>query len=141
MDELPAAPYPQSGVIPYRRRAGQIEVLLITSRRTGRWIIPKGMVEHYLTPALSAAEEAYEEAGVHGELSAEPLGSYAYARQGSRWTVSVYALEVDAVLERWPEMAERQRAWYSVEHAALLADGPGLQALIAALPDRIASSQ
>lgn len=134
MDELPAAPYAQSGAIPYRRSAGRIEVLLITSRRTGRWIIPKGMVESYLTPALSAVEEAYEEAGVHGELAAAPLGSYCYAKQGYRWTVSVYALEVSAVLERWPEMASRQRAWYAVEAAAQLADGPGLQAVIAALP-------
>lgn len=141
MDELPAAPYPQSGAIPYRRSGGRIEVLLITSRRTGRWIIPKGMVESYLTPALSAAEEAYEEAGVHGEVSAGPLGSYAYARNGYRWIVRVYALEVTAVLERWPEMAQRQRAWYSVEEVARLADGAELQALIASLPDRVASSQ
>ena len=141
MDALPAAPYPQSGAIPYRRCAGRIEVMLITSRRTGRWIIPKGMVEPGLTPALSAAEEAYEEAGVHGEVEQEPLGSYAYARQGYRWTVTVFALEVSAVLERWPEMAQRQRAWHAVEEAALLADGPGLQALIAALAGRVASGQ
>ena len=138
MDDLPAAPYPQSGAIPYRWRDGRLEVLLITSRRTGRWIIPKGMVEPHLTPALSAAEEAYEEAGVHGEVSAGPLGSYAYARNGYRWIVRVYALEVSAVLERWPEMAQRQRAWYSVEEAALLADRPDLQALIAGLPDWLA---
>ncbi|HYF62153.1 MAG TPA: NUDIX hydrolase [Herpetosiphonaceae bacterium] len=141
MDDLPAAPYDQSGAIPYRWNDGRLEVLLITSRRTGRWIIPKGMVEPGLGPALSAAEEAYEEAGVHGALAAAPLGSYAYAKQGYRWTVSVYALAVESVLERWPEMRSRRRAWHPVEAAATLADGPGLQALIAALRESVASNQ
>jgi 8-oxo-dGTP pyrophosphatase MutT (NUDIX family) len=138
MDDLPAAPYPQSGAIPYRWRDGRLEVLLITSRRTGRWIIPKGMVEPHLTPALSAAEEAYVEAGVRGEIGAACLGSYAYAKLGYRWTVGVYALAVATVLERWPEMRSRRRAWRPVADAALLVDNAELQALIAELPGQLA---
>jgi 8-oxo-dGTP pyrophosphatase MutT (NUDIX family) len=67
--------YQQSGVIPYRRVQNQLEILLITSIRRGRWIIPKGLVEPHLSPAESACQEAWEEAGVVGQVDSKPLGS------------------------------------------------------------------
>lgn len=68
------APVPQSGVIPYRRTNHQLEVLLITSRRRARWIIPKGCIDVHPDPARSACQEAYEEAGIRGDLSGAALG-------------------------------------------------------------------
>lgn len=64
MPTTPAAPFPQSGAIPYRWYAQQLQVLLTTSRRNKRWIIPKGLIEYHLSAADSAAQEAWEEAGV-----------------------------------------------------------------------------
>jgi 8-oxo-dGTP pyrophosphatase MutT (NUDIX family) len=69
----PESIYRQSGAVPFRVRDGTIEVLLITSLTSGRWIIPKGIIEPPLSSAASAAQEAFEEAGVRGELSG-PVG-------------------------------------------------------------------
>jgi 8-oxo-dGTP pyrophosphatase MutT (NUDIX family) len=69
-----ASNYKQSGVIPYRKKQGKIEVMLITSRNKGRWIIPKGVIEPDLNPRASAAKEAFEEAGVQGDVHSKLLG-------------------------------------------------------------------
>ena len=74
--------YEQSGVVPYRWLEGRLEVLLITSLRRGRWIIPKGIVEPDMTPAESAAMEAFEEAGVKGRVGTEPIGEYTVNKWG-----------------------------------------------------------
>ena len=67
--------YRQSAVIPYRLREGRVEILLITSRKGKRWVVPKGILEPELTPAESAAKEAREEAGVSGRISAAPVAT------------------------------------------------------------------
>ncbi|NET56922.1 MAG: NUDIX hydrolase [Symploca sp. SIO2E6] len=72
----------QSGVIPYRLREGITEVLLITSINSKRWIIPKGLVEPGMTPQDSAAKEAWEEAGVIGEVLPTLMGTYDYRKWG-----------------------------------------------------------
>ena len=71
----------QAGVIPYRFEAGALQVLLITSRGSGRWVIPKGGIEKGFSPAQAAAREAYEEAGVKGRISDAPLGSFTYSKR------------------------------------------------------------
>ncbi len=95
-----------------------MEVVLVTSRSGKRWVIPKGLIEPQLAPGPSAAKEAFEEAGVRGEVSSEPVGHYAYRKWGGSCEVAVYLMRVDAVLDDWPESAWRERIWLSVARAA-----------------------
>ena len=135
--KVPAWFFRQSGVIPYRVHEGRLEILLITSASRSRWIIPKGVVEPGMDPGASAAKEAYEEAGVEGELSPAPIGSFQRQKWGGEATVEVYLLKVQTVLAHWPEAAERRRAWLTVDEAAQAVEEPALKALIAALPQLI----
>lgn len=107
----------QSGAIPVRFREGAWQVLLITSRNKGKWIIPKGIIQPSMTPAASAAQEAWEEAGVVGYLHPEPVGRYCYDKWGGTCTVEVFLLEVEQIESVWPEGESRKREWYSWEEA------------------------
>lgn len=109
--------YIQSGVIPFRVQKGKIEILLITSRKKKRWIIPKGVVEPYMSPQESAAQEAYEEAGVFGRVLNEPAGSYQVKKWGGVCTVTVYPMLVDKEYSSWMESDIRKRKWMSIEKA------------------------
>jgi 8-oxo-dGTP pyrophosphatase MutT (NUDIX family) len=95
----------QSGVLPV---IGDM-VVLITARGSRRWIIPKGYIEKGMSPAESAAKEAWEEAGVIGKVYPEEIGSYQYRRPSGLFSVSVFPLEVESMLEEWEEMHVRQR--------------------------------
>jgi 8-oxo-dGTP pyrophosphatase MutT (NUDIX family) len=108
----------QSGVIPYRIRAGQMEIALVTASSGPHWTIPKGHIEPDLSPEDSAAKEAYEESGLLGSVHGRPLGSYVYEKRGRWRRVEVFALEVEKELKRWPEMLLRKRQWMTVEEAA-----------------------
>ena len=130
---------PQSAVIPYRRQGGRLRVLLITSRRSGDWIVPKGLVEPDMTEHDSAAKEAREEAGVLGRVGTEPVGSFEYEKWGGRCVVSVFDLEVTQELSDWPEKAERTRKWVDADEAAKLVKHARLGEIIAGLSRRIAS--
>ena len=134
MRSKPAWFYQQSGVIPYRMVDGNFEILLITSRRRGRWIIPKGIVEPGFTPAASAQKEAEEEAGIVGSVSAAPVGEYRYQKWGGECTVQVFTLHVQTVLDTWPEAADRKRQWMALHEAAHAVREPDLQQLILTLP-------
>src|ERR1700761_881770 len=70
----------QSGIIPYRLELDGLRVLLITSRKTGRWVIPKGNIGKGHNAREAAEREAYEEAGVRGDVEKVPLGSYTYGK-------------------------------------------------------------
>jgi 8-oxo-dGTP pyrophosphatase MutT (NUDIX family) len=124
----------QSGVIPFRVSDGKVEILLITSASGVRWIIPKGVVEPGMDPGDSAVKEAFEEAGVQGERSPRPIGSYQRQKWGGECTIQVYLLKVQTVLERWPESAERRRAWLTIDEAAHAVEEPALKELIRAVP-------
>ena len=90
--------FAQSAVIPYRRLDdGTYEVLLVTSHRRRRWVVPKGLLEPGLTPAESALNEAREEAGVLAEDPAGPIGRYEYKKWGGVCDVEVYAVTPSAV--------------------------------------------
>jgi phosphohistidine phosphatase len=80
MAKVPVWMFRQSAVIPYRRGPNGLEVLLVTSRKGKHWVLPKGVVEPDLTPAVSAEKEAMEEAGVRGAVDDEPLGTYEYRK-------------------------------------------------------------
>jgi 8-oxo-dGTP pyrophosphatase MutT (NUDIX family) len=126
----------QFAALPWRRRAdGGVEVLVITSRETRRWVLPKGWPMKAMTPAEAAAREAYEEAGVIGQTEAEPIGAYPYAKRlrgGALQTVQVqvFAMEVTAEQRAWPEKDQRDKLWTTRETAADLVEEPELKALI-----------
>jgi len=111
-----AGNYKQSGVIPYRKKQGKIEVMLITSRNKGRWIIPKGVIEPDLNPRTSAAKEAFEEAGVQGDVHSKLLGVYKHRKWGDVCTVQIYAMKVRKIHRKWDE-TDREREWLSLKDA------------------------
>ena len=125
--------YHQSAVIPYRLESGKLEVLMITSRRKKRWVIPKGIIEPGLSPSLSAAKEALEEAGLTGRVSTTPLGNYQYGKWKGTCKVEVYTLQVEQVLDRWQENF-RDREWISLDTAIGRAEEPELKDILRGLP-------
>lgn len=134
------APYPawiyrQSAVLPYRRLGEDLEVLLITSRGRGRWILPKGIVEPGLTAAASAAKEALEEAGVAGETAAASLGSYRHRKWGGTCEVEVFPFRVWSEMDDWAEAGMRRRRWLSLSEAIRRVEDERLRTIIARLPD------
>ncbi len=130
MKLMPWCFYRQSGVIPYQVEQDKVEVLLITSRRRGRWIIPKGVIEPGTSAAESACQEAYEEAGVRGKVSPTQIGEYQYDKWGGVCTVKVFTMEVQQVLETWPESGSRRRRWMMVVLAAQSVEELQLQQLM-----------
>ncbi|HTG61197.1 MAG TPA: NUDIX hydrolase [Terriglobia bacterium] len=132
---------PQAGVIAYRIRRGVVQVLLMTSRDTGRWIIPKGNIKPGTTPSKAAAQEAFEEAGVKGTIvSSTPLGVYTYAKklgsgEARSATVEVFLLQVKKQVKKWPEKGERKLAWVSAKKAVELVEEPGVVPLLRGLTE------
>ena len=122
------------------RRVGEepgatIEVVLVTSRQTRRWIIPKGNVDDGMAPHAAAAQEAEEEAGVCGDIGRDPIGSFDYDKRivsglTVRTEVTVYPLAVRAELNPWREQQQRRRRWHSIEEAIDAVEEPGLRDLI-----------
>jgi len=130
----------QYGIIPIRLgRGDQLEVLLLTSRGTGRWVIPKGWPMRNRTPAGTARREAYEEAGVKGELwSRRPVGAYRYFKDDEKFTgeilVRVFVLTVEEQKKDWPERGERRTRWFPVRAAATKVAEPELGKLLRTVP-------
>ena len=135
----------QIAVLPYRfggpAQDGATEVLLITSRETKRWVIPKGNPLTGMTRHAAAAIEAEEEAGVIGAVCPTPIGSYQYRKRRANGAavlldVEVFPLAVTNELADWKEMDERERKWFPFDAAAAVVDEPDLQALIRSFGDR-----
>jgi 8-oxo-dGTP pyrophosphatase MutT (NUDIX family) len=125
----------QYGALCWRLHRGRVEVLLVTSRDTGRWVIPKGWPGKGLKPAASAAREAWEEAGVEGQMAEAPLGLYTYAKRRLpdpplACAVTVFGLRVQRLAESFPERAERRRKWFRAEKAARKVAEPELRELL-----------
>ena len=113
----------QFAAVPLRRQGDEVRVLLLTSRGTGRWVLPKGWAEEGLTGPEVAAKEAFEEAGLVGEVQPDPVGAYSYAKALPRervvpCRVEVFALWVSQQLGDWPEREQRVRQWFSLSEAA-----------------------
>lgn len=116
--DRPAYYYTQSSVIPYRIRDGKPEILVIASSKKHHLVVPKGIQSPGLSPQESAAREAWEEAGIEGEIAESVLGSYNCEKWGATCTVTVYAMKVTRVIaeEEWQE-SHRGRQWVSPEKA------------------------
>lgn len=113
----------QFGALCYRVQNGKVQVLLITSRRTGRWIIPKGWPEQGISPAECARREAWEEAGATGKMHEACNGIYAYTKSMGKkddlpCMVAVFPMRVRKVKSNYPEAQERRRKWFSRKKAA-----------------------
>lgn len=100
--------------------SGQAEILLVASNRTGLWGIPKGHVEEGETPLETAKREAFEEGGVIGEVRAEPIGSYVYAKNdaGRLYEVRVFLMTVASQVKDYPESGQRRFRWASLQEAS-----------------------
>lgn len=103
----------QAGAIPFRHRDGDLEILLITSRSDGGWIVPKGAIDPGMTPPEAAEQEAEEEAGVRGSLS-QLIGYF----ETSKARIAVFPLEVQTELETYLEKGMRRRRWFAAKEAA-----------------------
>lgn len=103
----------QAGAIPFRLRDGDLEILLISSRSSGDWIVPKGMIDPGLTPQQAALQEAEEEAGVRGRL--QDLIGYV---ETARARIAVYPLEVESEMDDYLEKGMRRRRWFPAKEAA-----------------------
>jgi 8-oxo-dGTP pyrophosphatase MutT (NUDIX family) len=131
------APVPlQSGVLPWRRKGRKkAEVLLVTGRRSGRWMIPKGWPMPGKTLADSAAQEAFEEAGIEGTVDPRPIGTFRHIKQHLllgriQVDIQVHLLAVQRELNDWPERGERNRKWFALDEAATRVDSAALKKLI-----------
>jgi 8-oxo-dGTP pyrophosphatase MutT (NUDIX family) len=126
----------QTAALCYRTRRGRTEVLLITSRGTGRWVIPKGWLMSGKSASEAAAVEAWEEAGVkHGEPAGTPIGSFIYAKilkNGLPLPVEarVFPIEVRELADDYPEAHQRARRWVEPAEAAGMVDEPDLRQLL-----------
>jgi 8-oxo-dGTP pyrophosphatase MutT (NUDIX family) len=125
----------QYAALPFRIEARQVWVLLITSRGTQRWIIPKGWPMVGRRPQEAAATEAAEEAGIIGEVEDKPVGSYRYDKRlkGEATTavqVIVFPFRVQAQADDWKEHGQRRFAWFRYQKAAALVAEPALRHLI-----------
>ena len=125
----------QFAALCYRMSNGKPEILLITSRRSGRWIIPKGWPMDGMTPSASAAQEAWEEAGVVGKTRDICLGLYSYDKfQDAEYAfpclAMVYPVRVKSLARDFPEKHQRRRKWYSLKKAAMLVSEPELSRII-----------
>lgn len=131
----------QHAALPYRMTDNGLQVLLVTSRDTRRWIIPKGWSKKGVEPHEMASIEAFEEAGVRGKVKKKPIGEYRYDKRlddGSTiaCSVSVHPLEVTTILTNWPEQGQRERRWLSPADAMVLVAEPDLTAILQKLAEK-----
>lgn len=128
----------QFAALCFRKREDETEILLVTSRNTGRWVLPKGWPMPNTSPAEAARIEAWEEAGVKGRISPACLGIYSYVKtsddrcdEDTPCIVAVFPLEVHELAENFPEKGERLRKWISLKKAAQKVIEPELSQIIA----------
>jgi len=126
----------QVGALVYRHEGSEIQFLLITSRGTGRWIIPKGWPMRGRALARAALREAYEESGIRGKLDGTSCGRYDYEKHdmaagaNNRLTVEVYSVSYTQQKKKWPEKCERSLAWVSKDEAVERVYEKGLKKIL-----------
>lgn len=125
----------QFGAICYRITNSKVQILLVTTRRSGRWIVPKGWPMNEQTPGTAAAVEAWEEAGVEGKVKETCVGLYSYTKDPETQDplpciVALYPLKVKKLAKDYPERKERKRKWVSPKKAASMVKEPELAAVL-----------
>ncbi len=120
----------QACVIPFRDGSGGREFCLITSLKKRRWIFPKGIVDPGETPPESGLKEAWEEAGLKGQIVGSPIGRFADQKWGAQLDVLVLLMEVTREEQEWPESALRDRRWALFSEAMLLLSRQELQSCL-----------
>ncbi len=133
--------FTQSAIIPYSIKDGELQILLITSIRKKKWIIPKGFIEFNLSAFESAKKEAFEEAGVIGTNETIELGSFTIKKYGGRTNIVVYSMEVEKFKDDYPEKNLRKRKWFTVEEAIETISIPEVIKMIETLAVEIKASQ
>lgn len=134
--ETPSGRLRQVAALVYRFHDGRLEVLVITSRGTGRWIIPKGWPQVGRTLSQAALREAYEEAGIRGAVALQPIGSYTYEKNdlppdaNGAFMVDVFPVHFSHQEKNFPERGERQGEWVTPEEAAERVDEPELKVIL-----------
>jgi 8-oxo-dGTP pyrophosphatase MutT (NUDIX family) len=132
--------FKQFAALPYRMRDDDVEILLITTRKKHRWSVPKGWPIKHSTPQTTAKIEAYEEAGVRGDIGSKQIGRFTKRRrrklQSVLCEVEIFPLEVTRQQGDWPEKGERRRTWVAARKAAKLVKKSGLRRAIKSLSDR-----
>ena len=132
----------QIAALPIRQdKSGKLYVLMVTSRDTGRWVMPKGWLMNGKKPWHAAEIEALEEAGAVGSISDTEIGVYHYWKRlddGTkvRCRVTVYPMVVKKLKRRWKERKERKRHWFSPKKAAKLVEEKELSDLLKSLTKR-----
>lgn len=129
---------PQVAALPLRVKEGQVQVLLITSRDTRRWIVPKGWPIKGETSVRAAEIEALEEAGAVGDLHPDPIGHYSYRKVLSEdedclCRVAVFPMRVQRLEKTWKEQSERKRKWFMAKEAAKRVREPELAEILRTL--------
>ncbi len=130
----------QVAALPWRKGAAGAEILLITSRDTGRWVLPKGWPEAREPLSMAAAREAVEEAGLTGTISHVEAGRYFYAKglasgEEVPCEVLVFPLQVESMADKWKECRERERRWVPAAEAVGMVREPDLGSIIARFSD------
>jgi 8-oxo-dGTP pyrophosphatase MutT (NUDIX family) len=132
----------QTAALPVARdRKGRLTVLMVTSRDTGRWVLPKGWLMDDAKPWQAAEIEALEEAGAKGQVARKSIGIYGYDKRlddGSAipCRVQIFPMRVDKLKRVWKERRQRKRRWFSPSAAARRVDEADLAALLRRLEDR-----
>jgi 8-oxo-dGTP pyrophosphatase MutT (NUDIX family) len=125
----------QFGALCYRVENGKLQILIVTSRRSRKWIVPKGWPMSGKSPAQAAGVEAWEEAGVIGKANENCIGHYSYTKDAGRYgmlpcVVSIFSIKVKRTAQKYPEKSQRKRRWVSQKKAASLVFEPELAQLI-----------
>ncbi|SPF78218.1 hypothetical protein PRI8871_00811 [Pseudoprimorskyibacter insulae] len=133
--ESTAPLHKQVAALCYRIRNGRVQILMLTSRDTGRWIVPKGWPHDGLTYAEGAAREAWEEAGVEGRVDVAPIGCYSYMKLRDKAPdlpchVDLFPLKVSRLVKKFPEAGERRLKWMGRKKAAKSVREADLAALL-----------
>lgn len=129
----------QLAALPWRvSDDGQLEIMMVTSRISRHWLIPKGWPMAGKSDSVAALQEAFEEAGIKGKAASKPIGRYTYVKLMKDGTsvpciVKVYGMKVIEELAAWPEMAQRERRWFTPEQAAAAVTETGLAQFLASL--------
>jgi 8-oxo-dGTP pyrophosphatase MutT (NUDIX family) len=124
-----------------------LEVLIVTTRQSRRWIVPKGWPIKRLTPSKTAAREAFEEAGVRGKIGARAIGVFRYKKAAGEkngaepdYEVKIFPLLVRRQSATWPEFGQRVVQWVDPEKAISLIRDPGLKAIVEKFAKRAAAA-